>query len=201
MSGEGLATEPTDSQVHRHRIIDEDTLEEVCLDLLSAIGEDLDRPELKGTPTRFARWWKEFIEYQDDNTDTVFETTQTDQMVVVSGIRIWSLCEHHLLPFFCDVSIGYITKGKVLGLSKFGRIAQLYAHRLQVQERLVEQIAKHVRKATETESVAVIASGEHLCMTMRGIKTPAKMISSSLHGNFRDEPETRAEFMRLVGYG
>ena len=179
---------------------EEDQLELVCRVLLREIGEDIDRPGLTDTPRRFAKWWREFSEYKDENTGTTFEVEHADQMVVVKNMRVWSLCEHHLLPFWCDVSVGYITESKVLGLSKFARIAHKCAHRLQVQERLVVQIAEEIQEATGSEDVAVIGKGEHLCMTMRGIQTPSEMISSVTYGRFRKQIETRAEFLRLAGF-
>jgi GTP cyclohydrolase I len=121
-------------------------------------------------------------------------------MVVVSGMTIWSMCEHHLLPFRCNISIGYISAEKILGLSKFARIAQQYAHRLQIQERMVEQIADEVTRLTASPDVAVVASGEHLCMLMRGIKTSAIMTSSAMRGAFRDNATTRAEFLEIARY-
>jgi GTP cyclohydrolase IA len=166
--------------------------------LLLAIGEDPDREGLAETPARVARFWKEFIDYKPGRVDTAFSNVATDQMVVVSGIRVWSLCEHHLMPFWCDVSIGVLTGHKVLGLSKYARIAHLCAHRLQIQERLVEDIACLLRGMAETQHVAVLAQGEHLCMTARGVRTPARMVSSSLHGTFRAESASRAEFFKLV---
>jgi GTP cyclohydrolase IA len=177
--------------------IDLDQIEDIVTELLRAIGENPEREGLRNTPRRVARFWQEFIEYQDVNHATTFESVRVDQMVVVSGMRVWSLCEHHLLPFWCDVSIGYITNEKVLGLSKFARIAKIHAHRLQVQERLVDDIAKNVMSIACTDHVAVLAKGEHMCMTMRGIETPATMISSSIHGSFK-QPEVRAEFLALT---
>lgn len=122
----------------------------------------------------------------------------TDQMVCVSGMRVFSLCEHHLLPMWCDVSIGYIASDSVLGLSKFARIAHQFAHQLQIQERLGTQIADEVSRITGTNDVAVILRGEHLCMSARGIRTPGVMTSSVMRGVFRNEYQTRMEFLRLV---
>ena len=130
--------------------------------------------------------------------DTLFERVEADQLVVVSGIRVWSLCEHHILPFYCDIAIGYIASGAVLGLSKFGRIAHAYAHRLQIQEQLVQQIADEVQAMTLSPDVAVLASGVHLCMVMRGIKTPALMTSSIMRGCFRESDSARQEFLSLA---
>jgi GTP cyclohydrolase IA len=178
--------------------VDYPRLLELGRELLLAIGEDPEREGLLETPRRWADSWREFIEYDPGKTDTVFESSTADQMVTVSGMRVSSLCEHHLLPFWCDVAIGYIADGKVLGLSKFARIAHQFAHQLQLQERLGQQIADEVSRITGTENVAVVLKGEHLCMTTRGIRTPGKMTSSVMRGVFRDEYETRMEFLRLI---
>lgn len=179
--------------------VDTQRLQALCRELLLLIGEDPDRPGLVDTPRRWANWWIEFMTYDPGRIETVFESTETDQMVVVSGIRVWSLCEHHLLPFWCDVAIGYIANGKVLGLSKFARIAHHYAHRLQLQEQLVQQIADQVSDVTGCSDVAVLASGRHLCMEMRGVKTPGLMTSSVMRGAFREQPAARQEFFMLAG--
>lgn len=165
--------------------------------LLHAIGEDPDREGLRETPRRVARWWSEFMDYDPGQTDTAFEQVQADQMVAVSGVRVWSLCEHHLLPFYADLTIGYIANGQVIGLSKMARMAHDAAHRLQLQERLVKDVADRLQSVVG-DDVAVLATGEHLCMTMRGIKTPALMHTSVLRGAFR-RPEVRAEFHQHVG--
>jgi GTP cyclohydrolase I len=179
--------------------VDYARLLELGRELLLAVGEDPDREGLLDTPQRWADWWREFIEYDPGATETCFETTSVDQMVCVSGMRVTSLCEHHLLPFWCDVAIGYIPREKVLGLSKFARIAHKFAHRLQLQERLGQQIADEVSRITGTPDVAVVLKGEHLCMTARGIRTPGVMISSIMRGAFRSESEARLEFLRLIG--
>lgn len=166
--------------------------------ILAAIGEDPEREGLRDTPERVARWWAEFMEYDPGTLGTSFESDETDQMVCVSGMRVWSVCEHHLLPFWCDVTIAYLPHGRVLGLSKFGRIAQAHAHRLQLQERLVQGIADDLEALTSSPDVAVLARGEHLCMSMRGVKMPALMTSSVMRGAFRDKPEARAEFLALA---
>ena len=174
------------------------SLEELGHRLLYLIGEDPDREGLRETPRRWAKWWMDFIQYEPGKIETTFEAVSLNQVVVVSGIRVWSLCEHHLLPFWCDVSVGYLTKEKVLGLSKVARIAHQYAHRLQIQERLTNQIADTIEQITESPDVAVLARGEHLCMTMRGIKTPSIMASSVMRGIFRDSPSARQEFLELT---
>ena len=178
--------------------VDFEKLQSLGRELLIAIGENPDEDRIKDTPLRWAKWWREFIDYDSGKIDTAFESKATDQMVVVSGMRVWSLCEHHLLPFWADVSIGYIPNGKVLGLSKFGRIAKKCGSRLQIQERFVQEIAAEVQALTGSPHVAVLAQGEHLCMTMRGIRTPAVMTSSVMEGFFREQPEVRAEFMSIA---
>jgi GTP cyclohydrolase I len=173
----------------------EDPLAELARLLLKEIGEDPSRDGLRDTPARYARWWREFTEYDPGTVDTVFETTSAGQLVVVSGIEVWSLCEHHLLPFNCTLTIAYRSADRLLGLSKFARIAHHRAHRLQVQERLVAEVAADVVRIAGTEDVAVTGTGEHLCMTMRGIKTSARMTSSSLHGVFAEEGLLRSELL------
>jgi GTP cyclohydrolase IA len=178
--------------------VDYPKLLELGRELLVAIGEDPDREGLLDTPRRWADWWQEFIEYDPGTTDTVFSAVSTDQMVCVSGLRVFSLCEHHLLPMWCDVAIGYIPTDRILGLSKFARIAQKFAHRLQVQERLGEQIADEISRITSTEDIAVVLKGEHLCMSSRGVRTPGIMTTSVMRGVFREEYETRMEFLRVI---
>lgn len=167
-------------------------------ELLIAIGEDPEREGLQETPRRWADAWREFIEYDPGTLDTCFDSASVDQMVTISGIRVSSLCEHHLMPFTCEVAIGYIAQGKVLGLSKFARIAHKFAHRLQLQEQLGQQIADEVCRIAGTENVAVVLKGEHLCMSARGIRTPGEMTSSVMRGIFRAESEARMEFLHFI---
>lgn len=175
-----------------------DPLEAVARELLSLIGEDPDRAGLVDTPRRFAAWWREFTNHDAGVVDTTFDSIHVDQMVAVTGVRVWSLCEHHLLPFHADLTMAYLAADRVLGLSKFARIANAHAHRLQVQERLVTGIADDLAAITGADSVAVVAQGEHLCMTMRGVKAPATMHSSVMRGAFRTDPEARAELFTLT---
>lgn len=178
--------------------VDFDKLVQVGKDLLVAIGEDPNRSGLEDTPKRYAKWWKEFIDYEAGNIGTSFEIENNDEMVAVTGMKVYSLCEHHLLPFSATVSIGYMPKDKILGLSKFARIAHKHAHKPQVQERLVQDIAKEIQEITGTEDVAVVADGEHSCMTMRGVRTAGSMRTSVMLGSFRHEADTRAEFLNLI---
>ena len=180
----------TDAQFNRLRML--------CHELLTVIGEDPDRPGLQDTPKRFAKYWQEFIGYDPGTIDTTFDTVTVDQMVVVSGIRVWSLCEHHLLPFWCDIAVGYITRDRVIGLSKIPRICHRYAHRLQLQERLVDDIATELCRVTNSPDVGVVAKGVHTCMSMRGIKSDGVMVSSVMRGHFKDDHNTRMEFLELA---
>lgn len=179
-------------------MFDYDRVLRLSRELLEAIGENPDREGLQDTPRRYANWWREFIEYDPGTIATSFRSSASDQMIVVSGIKIFSLCEHHLLPFWCDIAIGYIPNGKILGLSKFGRIAHAVAHRLQLQEQITSQIANWVQDLCDTQDVAVVSKGQHTCMIMRGIKTPSIMSSSVMYGAFRDEPSARQEFFYLM---
>lgn len=179
-------------------MVNYEALEKIGKDLLIAIGEDPNREGILETPKRFAKWWKEFIDYEPGTFDKTFTIENADEIVAVKGIRVWSLCEHHLLPFNCTLSIGYIPNGKVLGLSKFARIAHNSAHKLQVQERLVNDIADTLQTVTDSKDVAVIGAGEHLCMSMRGVKTFGSMRTSVMRGLFRDNPTARQEFLDLV---
>lgn len=180
--------------------IDHARVKSLVTELLEAIGEDPKREGLEETPRRIANFWREFIEYDAGKIDTTFAAVKHNQMVCVTGMRVWSMCEHHMLPFWCDVAVAYISDDKVLGLSKFARIAHKHAHKLTLQEQLVADIAGELREILGTDDVAVMAKGQHLCMTMRGIKTPHRMISSALSGQFHNA-EQRAEFLRLVEFG
>lgn len=201
-NGSGTRTAPAraSSQVIRPALkLNFKRLESIGRNLLLAIGEDPTRDGLKMTPNRFARWWKEFIDYDPGGIETTFafESFRTDQIVVCAGVPVFSLCEHHLLPFKCEISMAYIASEHVLGLSKFARIAQKYSHRLQVQERLVHQIADEITAITDARDVAVLARGEHLCMQMRGIKSDGLMSTSVMRGLFRST-DAREEFLTLA---
>jgi len=175
-----------------------DPLEDLARQMLAEIGEDVTRDGLRDTPARYARWWREFTNFDPGRVDTLFETTTRGQLVIVSGIEVWSLCEHHLLPFNCSLTIAYRSTKQLLGLSKFARIAHQHAHRLQVQERLVADIAADIARITGSDDVAVIGHGEHLCMTMRGVRTSARMTSTSFQGVFAEESGARSELLSLV---
>ena len=179
------------------KIVDHERFKHLVRELLIAVGENPDREGLAETPRRIADFWREFIEYDPGKLETTFDSVRHNQMVAVTGMRVWSMCEHHMLPFWCDVSVAYIADDKVLGLSKFARIAHKNAHALSLQEKLVADISDDLQQILGTNNVAVVAKGEHMCMTMRGIRTPHRMISSALNGQFL-QAETRAEFFNLV---
>jgi GTP cyclohydrolase IA len=177
--------------------------EEAIRAILENIGEDPDREGLLKTPRRVVKMYAELtagyhIDPQALINDAVF-SVDYDEMVMVKDIEFASLCEHHLLPFMGRVHVAYIPNGRVIGLSKIPRIVEMYARRLQVQERLTVQIADFIDQALQPLGVAVVAEGVHLCAVMRGVKKPnAKMITSAMRGVFRSDPKTRAEFMGHV---
>ena len=178
-------------------------VEQLTRELLIEFGEDPDREGLKKTPARFARAMQFLTGGYSKSVpevinNAIFKTGSTD-MVIVRDIEIYSLCEHHLLPFYGRCHIGYIAHGKVLGVSKLARIMEVYARRLQIQERLTEQIATEVKNAVDAVGVGVVMECRHLCMMMRGVeKQNSVMTTSSVLGSFRSDPSTRAEFMNLA---
>ena len=180
-------------------MVNEAQVETILFDLLDALGQPI-REGLNDTPLRVARFWKEFLEYDPGKIDVTFESHCIDQMIVVTGLRVYSMCEHHLLPITCDVSIGYISGPRVLGLSKLARIAHKHAHKLQLQERMTQEIADEVSATTGVLDVAVLIEGVHMCMEMRGIKTAGKMITSEMRGKFRTG-QARMEFLQLIKGG
>ncbi|MEE1823889.1 GTP cyclohydrolase I FolE [Streptomyces sp. BE20] len=192
----------TPSARREGRRVDAPRVAALYRELLTALGEDPDREGLLGTPERAARWWAEFLDHDPGRTDTVFEqdlSATGEQMVVVRGISVRSLCEHHLLPMHLEVTIGYVPCGQVLGLSKFARIAQDHAHRLQLQERIVAGIAADVAKATGCPDVGVVADGEHLCMSMRGVREQrARTTSTVLMGRFDDQAEYAGRLLAIA---
>jgi GTP cyclohydrolase I len=174
-------------------------VEDLIVQLLIEIGENPSREGLRETPRRVAKFWSEFIEVEENNLHTTFESIEADQMVVAKGITGWSLCEHHLLPFSFTAAIGYIPNGKILGLSKFPRVVRLYARKLQVQEALTKEIADSIEELTGAEHIAVRVEGEHLCTVMRGVKAEGTMlVTQDLRGRFRTLHEVRHEFLNLV---
>jgi GTP cyclohydrolase I len=190
---------PWDSSPGRSASERLDRLEAIGRDLLETLGYDPSRDGLQETPNRWARWWEEFHSVHKNRIDTTFEVATSGQLVAVSGIRVWSMCEHHLLPFVAEVTIGYIPGTRLLGLSKFARIADNAARRLQVQERMTDEIADEIGRATGTMSVAVLARGRHLCMEVRGVRTPASTSTLALRGAFRVDSALRLDLYHLAG--
>jgi len=171
--------------------------------LLLYIGENPNREGLIDTPDRFCRALLEMNEGYKINPEEILSTTfesDSDEMVLVKDIEFTSLCEHHLLNFSGKAHIAYIpTDGKIVGLSKLARIVDVYSQRLQVQERLTQQVANAINKYLKPQGVAVVFEGMHSCMCVRGVKKQnAKMITSSMHGQFRDSIASRNEFMSLI---
>jgi len=172
--------------------------------ILMAIGEDVNREGLLRTPDRVARMYEELTAgYHIDPVklvnDALFDVDY-DEMVVVKDIDYYSLCEHHLLPFFGRAHVAYIPAGKVIGLSKIPRVVEMYARRLQVQERMTTQIANFVNEVIHPQGVAVVVEGSHMCSMMRGVrKANASMVTSAMLGIFQQNSKTRAEFMEHIG--
>jgi len=171
--------------------------------MLRALGEDPGRPGLERTPMRVEAAFRFLTRgYRRDVRDVVghalFEE-QHENMVLVRDIELYSLCEHHLLPFFGHAHVAYLPNGRIVGLSKIPRVVEVFARRLQVQERLTDQIADALMEVLLPHGVGVVVEASHLCMMMRGVeKQNSRTITSALRGSFRDDPKTRDEFLRLV---
>lgn len=171
--------------------------------LLTELGEDPEREGLKKTPERVAKSLAYLTRGYRQNVKAVvngaYFTSGTNHMVILKGIELYSMCEHHMLPFYGSCAIGYISKGKVLGVSKLARIVDMYARRLQIQERLTEQIADAIMKEANAEGVGVVIKAKHLCMMMRGVeKQNSEMVTSAVLGSFRADERVRGEFLSLV---
>lgn len=183
--------------------VDQERAANAVKELLTALGEDPERPGLRETPTRMAQTYAELLSGMDQDPKDLFATVFDlghEELVIVKDIEVQSLCEHHLLPFTGKAHIGYIpgTNGKVAGLSQLARLVDLYAKRLQLQERLTTQIATAVLEYLNPSGVIVVLSCEHHCMTMRGIKkSGSKTITSAVRGALK-QANTRAEAMRLI---
>ena len=171
--------------------------------ILQEIGEDPDRQGLVDTPKRIEKMYRDLTRGYRQSAEELINSAMFDvdydEMVVVTNIDFYSLCEHHMLPFFGVAHVGYIPDGRVVGLSKIPRIVEMYARRLQVQERMTAQIANILQEQLNPDGVGVVIEGYHMCMSMRGVeKDKAKMITSTLLGSFREDPSTRTEFLELI---
>jgi GTP cyclohydrolase I len=187
----------TDPHTHHEEI------EAAVRTVLESVGEDPDREGLERTPERVARMYDELLAGYDTDpveliNDALFDV-EYDEMVLVKGIEFYSMCEHHMLPFVGKAHVAYIPDKKVIGLSKIPRIVDMFARRLQVQERMTRQIADLLDEVLHPKGVAVVVEGAHMCSMMRGVKKAnAHMVTSAMLGSFRDDPRTRAEFMAHV---
>lgn len=170
--------------------------------LIQYIGDDPDREGLKDTPDRVIRSYEHLYKgYKSDPAEVLQRTftSKTEEMVILSNIELYSTCEHHMLPFFGKCHIGYLPKGKVLGISKLARILEVYARRLQIQEELCHQVANAIYTELAPYGVGVVIEAQHMCMTSRGVeKQHSIMTSSALLGSFRENHSTRSEFFRLI---
>jgi GTP cyclohydrolase I len=207
---ETMEFRPSEYDVFRNELFDvpqavcSDEIECAVRSILEAIGEDPDREGLARTPERVSRMYRELTAgYHVDPArlinDAIFDVNY-DQMVIVRDIDFYSLCEHHLLPFIGQAHVAYIPDGKVIGLSKIPRIVEMFARRLQVQERMTQQIAEFLNETLHPLGVAVVAQAVHMCAAMRGVKKAnARMGTSAMLGLFKKNPTTRAEFFEHIG--
>lgn len=182
--------------------IDEARIEKAVMEILSAVGEDLNRDGLKNTPARVARMYSELLAgmSEDPNAHLVSVFNENyDEIVLLRDIPFYSVCEHHLMPFIGSAHVAYLSSGKILGVSKLARIVDCFARRLQTQERLTYQIADFIMTNLKPQGVAVVLEAAHSCMTIRGIKKPGSaMVTSAVRGIFRKDPRSRNEIMSLI---
>jgi GTP cyclohydrolase I len=195
-----------DDEEYLSESIDFETVRRVTFEFLKAVGEDPDREGLRNTPARVARMYAELLSGYNMDPEKIINgalfNINYDEMVLVRDIEFYSLCEHHMLPFLGRAHVAYLPAGKVIGLSKIPRIVDMYARRLQVQERMTRQIADLLQKTLEPQGVAVVVEGMHLCSMMRGVrKHDARMTTSAMHGAFRANLATRQEFLENIARG
>jgi len=178
-------------------------MKEAYAQIIKAIGEDSDRAGLKDTPKRAAKAMEYLTRGYNQSLDELVNgaifPSDTDELVIVKDIELYSLCEHHLLPFIGKCHVGYLPTGKVIGLSKIARIVDMFASRLQIQENLTKEIAEAIMNTTNAKGVGVIIEAKHMCMMMRGVeKQNSAMKTSVMLGNIRTDHRTRSEFMALL---
>jgi GTP cyclohydrolase I len=176
---------------------------ELVKEILVRLGEDPEREGLLRTPERVHRAFEFLTRGYNEEPEALLKnalfTVNYDEMVIVKDVEMFSLCEHHMLPFFGKVHVAYIPNGKVIGLSKVPRLIEIFSRRLQIQERLTTQIAETIQKVIQPQGVGVVIEARHLCMMMRGVeKQHSAAVTSSMLGCFRDEQETRTEFLSLI---
>jgi GTP cyclohydrolase I len=177
--------------------------EELVHEMLLRLGEDPEREGLVRTPVRVQKALEFLTKGYNEDPEALLKkalfTVNYDEMVIVKDVEMFSLCEHHMLPFFGKVHVAYIPNGKVIGLSKIPRLIEIFSRRLQIQERLTTEIAETIQKAIEPQGVGVVIEARHLCMMMRGVeKQHSAAVTSSMLGCFREEEETRTEFLSLI---
>ena len=188
-----------------NKSIDLERIEKAVVEILSAVGEDIEREGLKSTPKRVARMYAELLggmkRDPKENLKSVF-TENYDEIVLLRDVPFYSICEHHLMPFIGTANIAYFPDGKLLGVSKLARIVDCFAHQMQLQERLTSQIANFIMDNLRPKGVAVVLEAAHSCMTIRGIKKPGStMVTSALRGIFKKDSRTRSEVMSLIHKG
>lgn len=196
----------SDEQLPNPAQIDIVSTKALIAELLKAVGEDPEREGLRNTPDRVARMYTELLSGYHTDPEKIINgalfNINYDEMVLVRDIEFYSLCEHHMLPFLGRAHVAYLPAGKVIGLSKIPRIVDMYARRLQVQERMTRQIADLIQTTLEPQGVAVVVEGMHLCAMMRGVKKhDARMTTSAMHGAFRRNVATRQEFLANISRG
>jgi GTP cyclohydrolase I len=201
-----VKTEAAVKKLYEQSALASTSTEELLRELLVRLGEDPDRQGLQRTPERMRKSLEHLTKGYKEDPDRIlqgalFEVTY-DEMVIVKDIEMFSLCEHHLLPFFGKVHVAYIPAGKVVGLSKIPRLVDIFARRLQVQERLTVQIAETIQKAIQPLGVGVVVEARHLCVMMRGVeKQHSSAVTSHMLGSFRSSDKTREEFLSLIRNG
>ena len=184
---------------HEQPPVDLEAAERAAADLLVALGMPLDAPGLVETPGRMARAYAEMLAVPSFDMTTFPNDEEYDELVLVEGIPVRSLCEHHMLPFVGVAHVGYLPGSRILGLSKLARVVDFFAHRPQTQERLTKQVAEHLQERLEPRGVGVVVQAEHTCMSLRGVRAPgARTVTSALLGSLREDPAGRAEFLALA---
>ena len=203
-TGMGKMTKPTEIMLHDSKIeLPQESVADLVRKMIALVGEDPNREGLRKTPERFEKALKFLTSGYHQNLDSVMNgatfAVAYDEMVVVKDIEFFSLCEHHLLPFFGKAHVAYLPNKRVLGLSKIARLVNMFARRLQIQERMTSQIAQAIEEKISPEGVGVIIEARHLCMQMRGVeKQHGQAVTSAMLGSFRHNKQTRDEFLSLV---
>jgi GTP cyclohydrolase I len=197
-------SKPTEIVLHENKLeMPKESIADLVRKMIQLVGEDPNREGLRKTPERFEKAFKFLTGGYLQNVDTVLNgatfSVHYDEMVVVKDIEFFSLCEHHLLPFFGKAHVAYLPSKRVLGLSKIARLVNMFARRLQIQERMTSQIAESIQEKISPEGVGVIIEARHLCMQMRGVeKQHGQAVTSAMLGSFRHNKQTRDEFLSLV---